>query len=80
MYKCSILNMVTCKIHISLFGILGNGLVDETEFIARWTLLSLGDLEHAVTLFHRADTDNDGSISQDPDYKRLFYYFDRDCE
>lgn len=62
------------------FDINGDGAVDETEFIAHWTLLNLGDLQHAVTLFHRADTNKDGRISRDPDYSRLFYYFDRDYD
>ncbi|WAR31273.1 hypothetical protein MAR_033815 [Mya arenaria] len=55
----------------SKFDMNGDGEIDETEFIAHWTLLHLGDLEHAVTLFHRADTDKDGAISRDPDYTRL---------
>ena len=58
----------------------GDGNVDETEFVAHWTTLNLGDLQHAITLFHRADTDKDGNISRVPDFARLFYYFDRDCE
>ncbi|KAL4218582.1 hypothetical protein ACF0H5_021172 [Mactra antiquata] len=62
------------------FDLNGDGIIDETEFIAHWTLLSLGDLDHAVTLFHRADTDRDGRISKNPDYSHLFYYFDRDMD
>ncbi|KAH3797949.1 uncharacterized protein LOC127838141 [Dreissena polymorpha] len=60
------------------FDMNADGNIDETEFIAHWTLLKLGDLEHAVTLFHRADTDRNGEISKNPDFARLFYYFDRD--
>jgi hypothetical protein len=52
--------------------------IDETEFIAHWTNLKLGDLDAAIRLFHHADTDRDGCIEKDPDYSRLFYYFDRD--
>ena len=58
----------------------GNGAIDETEFVAHWTSLNLGDLEHAITLFHRADTDKNGQISKNPDFARLFYYFDRNSE
>ncbi|XP_052224122.1 uncharacterized protein LOC127839775 [Dreissena polymorpha] len=61
-----------------LYFFVADGNIDETEFIAHWTLLKLGDLEHAVTLFHRADTDRNGEISKNPDFARLFYYFDRD--
>ncbi|XP_052787747.1 uncharacterized protein LOC128222712 [Mya arenaria] len=64
----------------SKFDLNGDGEIDETEFIAHWTLLHLGDLEHAVTLFHRMDTDKDGAISRNPDFVRLFYYFDRDVD
>ena len=45
--------------------------------MAHWTSLNLGDLEHAITLFHRVDTNRDGQISQEPDFARVFYYFDR---
>ncbi|XP_060594017.1 insoluble matrix shell protein 5-like isoform X1 [Ruditapes philippinarum] len=62
------------------FDINGDGIVDETEFIAHWSILHLGDLDHAITLFHRADTNKDGRISREPDYTRLFYYFDRDMD
>jgi len=57
-----------------------DGNVDETEFVAHWTTLDLGDLNSAITLFHRADTDRNGSISKVPDFSRLFYYFDRDSD
>ncbi|XP_060597169.1 uncharacterized protein LOC132751075 [Ruditapes philippinarum] len=60
------------------FDINDDQCIDETEFIAHWTNLKLGDLDAAIRLFHHADTDRDGCIEKDPDYSRLFYYFDRD--
>ncbi|KAK3088638.1 hypothetical protein FSP39_021691, partial [Pinctada imbricata] len=55
-----------------------DGLVDEQEFIYVWKDRHLGELSHAVTLFHHADTDRDDFISKTPDLERVFYYFDRD--
>merc|ERR1712228_603649 len=55
-----------------------DGEVDEQEFIFIWKDRHLGDLTHAITLFHHADTDRNDFITQIPDMTRLFYYFDRD--
>ncbi|XP_045199761.1 uncharacterized protein LOC123554010 [Mercenaria mercenaria] len=62
------------------FDMNGNQCIDQTEFIAHWNNLKLGELNEAITLFHHADTDRDGCIERDPDYSRLFYYFDRDAD
>ncbi|XP_062580618.1 uncharacterized protein LOC134242532 [Saccostrea cucullata] len=55
-----------------------DGIVDEQEFIYIWRSRHLGDISHAITLFHHADTDRDDVISKVPDLTRVFYYFDRD--
>lgn len=58
--------------------VLVDGIVDEQEFIYIWRSRHLGDISHAITLFHHADTDRDDVISKVPDLTRVFYYFDRD--
>jgi hypothetical protein len=56
----------------------GDQCIDKTEFKTHWDDLNLGDDDAADRLFLHADTDRDGCIQRDPDYSRLFYYFDRD--
>ncbi|XP_067660666.1 uncharacterized protein [Haliotis asinina] len=56
----------------------GDGRVTETEFTAYWQKKNLGDLQAAVYMFHRADTDNNGVLTVTPDLDRVFSYFDTD--
>ncbi|XP_046566591.1 probable calcium-binding protein CML10 isoform X2 [Haliotis rubra] len=56
----------------------GDGRVTETEFTGYWQKENLGDLQAAVYLFHRADTDNNGVLTVTPDLDRVFSYFDTD--
>lgn len=72
------LRRVYNKIFLSFFLISVDGIVDEQEFIYIWRSRHLGDISHAITLFHNADTDRDDVISKIPDLTRVFYYFDRD--
>ncbi|KAL8598168.1 hypothetical protein ACOMHN_043239 [Nucella lapillus] len=60
----------------SVFDEDGNGLVTKAEFKAIWLSRDLGDEIAAEYLFARADTDQDGSITQFPDMQRVFQYFD----
>ncbi|XP_046331980.2 calfumirin-1-like isoform X1 [Haliotis rufescens] len=56
----------------------GDGRVTETEFTTYWQTKKLGNLQAAVYMFHRADTDNNGVLTVTPDLDRVFGYFDTD--
>merc|ERR1719310_1038009 len=56
----------------------GDNLVTKAEFKAIWLSRELGDEVAADYLFARADTNQDGSITEFPDMQRVFQYFDID--
>ncbi|XP_076436917.1 uncharacterized protein LOC143276297 [Babylonia areolata] len=60
----------------SVFDENGDNLVTQAEFRTIWLSRELGDEVSADYLFARADTDQDGSITQFPDMQRVFQYFD----
>ena len=54
----------------------GDGNITKEEFVADWTnIFNLGNSKEAETLFGRADSDQDGAIS-DHDLPAIFAYFD----
>jgi len=54
----------------------GNDSISEDEFLVVWQEKTLGTAGNARTLFHHADTDNNGVLTKNPDLNRVFYYFD----
>ncbi|XP_041371337.1 probable calcium-binding protein CML34 [Gigantopelta aegis] len=55
-----------------------DGRISESEFSQVWVHKGLGVQSSATFLFHHADTDSNGFISNNPDLARVFHYFDLD--
>lgn len=54
----------------------GDNLMERTEFIQEWLRLGFGTALSASALFDHADTNSDGILSSNPDFGRIYTFFD----